>query len=104
MATFIMLTRLENSMTRSAQMLQRLEKLVTEHVRAQCPDVEWVGSYATLGPYDYLDVFHARDVDSAIKVSTLFRAHGHTHTEIWPATEWSHFKTLVSGIAAADAT
>jgi hypothetical protein len=54
-----------------------------ERVRKECPDVEWVSSYAILGPCDYLDIFRAKDVETASKVTF-----GHAHTEIWTATEW----------------
>ena len=37
--------------------LEQLERKAMEGVRKECPDVEWVGSYAILGPYDYPDVF-----------------------------------------------
>lgn len=98
MSTFIMLTRLDSDVTRSPQTLERLERQAMDHIRRECPNVHWVSSYAALGPYDYVDIFHADDVDAAVKVSTLIRAFGHAHTEVWPATEWSHFKELMRGI------
>src|SRR5579883_2375943 len=51
-----------------------------------------------LGPCDYLDIFRARDVETATKVSTLVRTFGHAHTEIWTATEWDRFKEIVRGL------
>lgn len=103
MATFIMLTRLGPAATRSPESLDRLERLVMGHVRRQCPGVEWVASYATLGPYDYVDVFHADDVSIAMQVSLVFRMHGHTHTEVWPAADWPQFKDLIRSVSAAQA-
>lgn len=101
MSTFIMVTRLESDAARSPRAFEQLEKSTMAVVRSQCPDVEWLSSYAALGPYDYVDIFRATDIDTATKVSALVRACGHAHAEIWPATEWSHFKELMRSMPAA---
>ncbi len=98
MQTFVMLTRLTPEAVRSPRALEELERKVAEHVRAACPHVEWVGSYATLGPYDYVDVFRAPNLDTATKVSTIVRTYGHAQTETWAATEWDHFKEVVRSV------
>jgi len=95
MATFIMLTRLSPEAVRSPGALEKLERQAMARVRKDCPGVEWVGSYAVLGPYDYLDIFHAPDIETACKVSTLIRTFGHAQTEIWAGTEWERFKEIV---------
>lgn len=95
MLTFVMLTRLSPEAVRSPQALEQLEQKAMERVRKECPDVEWVSNYAILGPCDYLDIFRAKDVDTAAKVSTLIRTFGHAQTEIWTATEWERFKGVV---------
>ena len=101
MSTFIMVTRLDSDAAGSPRAFERLEKSTMTAVRANCPDVEWLSSYVALGPYDYVDVFRAADNDTATKVAALVRACGHAHAEVWPATEWSHFKELMRGIPAA---
>ncbi len=98
MQTFIMLTRLTGTALKSPRSLEELERNAVEHIRKSCPTVEWLGSYAVLGPCDYLDIFKAPDVDTASKVSALVRTYGHAQTEIWAATEWSHFKEVVRSL------
>lgn len=110
MATFIMLTRLTHGALTSPSSLENLEREVMERMRAECPEVEWQHSYAVLGPYDYLDIFQAPDIETATKVATIVRTFGHANTEIWAATEWEKFKTLVrylpptETVAAAETT
>jgi uncharacterized protein with GYD domain len=95
MATFIMLTRLNTDAVRSPRSLEQLERDVMKRIREECPDVEWLNSYAVLGPCDYLDVFIADSIETAAKVSALIRTFGHAQTEIWTATEWDRFKEIV---------
>jgi uncharacterized protein with GYD domain len=95
MTTFIMLTRLNTDAVRSPRSLEQLERDVMRRVREECPEVEWLNSYAVLGPCDYLDVFIADNIETAAKVSALIRTFGHAQTEIWTATEWDRFKEIV---------
>lgn len=98
MWTFVMLTRLSPDAAKSPKMLEDLERQAMDRVHEECPGVEWVASYAIFGPYDYLDIFRAADVETAAKVSTLVRTFGHAHTELWTATEWTKFKELVRSL------
>ena len=99
MTTLIMLTRLNPEAVRSPRKLEQLERDVMARIRKECAGVEWSGSFATLGPYDYLDIFQAADIDTAARVSTIIRTFGHAYTEIWAATEWDRFKDLVRDLA-----
>ncbi len=98
MSTFIMLTRISPEAVKTPQTLEKLEHDAMQHIRAECPEVEWRQSYALLGPYDYLDIFSAPDVETAAKVSTLIRAYGRAHSEVWAATEWARFKQILRGL------
>jgi|SwirhisoilCB3_FD_contig_31_12016836_length_903_multi_3_in_0_out_0_1 hypothetical protein len=95
MQTYAMLTRLEPNGLGSPTAIEDLEHKVMEHVRTACPTARWIGSYAVLGPYDYLDLFSAQNLDDASKISAIVRGYGHAHTEVWPLTEWPHFKAVI---------
>lgn len=99
MLTFVMLTQLDHQGADSPGDFEALEKRAMEHIRRDCPDVEWVQNLATLGPYDYVDIFRAPDMESALKVAACIRSYGHAHAEIWGATEWSRFKELSRSVA-----
>lgn len=103
MSIFVMLTRLTHGALTSPSSLENLEREVMDRVRAECPEVEWLHSYAVLGPYDYLDIFKAPDIEIATKVATIVRTFGHAETETWAATEWDKFKELVRYLPPAKA-
>jgi uncharacterized protein with GYD domain len=98
MPTFVMLTRVKPGGLTSGRSLRHLEQQTMEHIRRECPGVEWLQSWAVLGPYDYLDVFRAPDVETAAKVSTLVHIHGQATTETWGAVEWSRFKEILESM------
>lgn len=95
MQTYAMLTRLEPGGLQSPTAVEDLERRVMEHIRVACPTVQWISSYAICGPYDYLDLFRVQTQDDASKISAIVRSYGHAHTELWPLTEWSHFKAVI---------
>jgi len=93
-----MLTRIIPA-EKSLKAMEELEIRVNERIKSECPQVEWLHNLAVLGPYDYLDVFHAPDNAAAFKVSTIVRSFGHADTEVWPAVEWKSFKELLRGLS-----
>lgn len=95
MSTFILMTRLSDDAAATPRRLEALEQDMMQHIQSECPQVEWLQSFAVLGPYDYLDVFRAPDIETAATVATLVRSPGHSHTEVWGAVEWARFKELL---------
>ena len=95
MQSFAMLTRLAPDALKSPATIELLEHRVVAEIRRCCPTVKWIGNYAVMGPWDYLDLFQAPDLDEATKVAALVRSFGHAQIELWPLTEWHHFKDIV---------
>jgi uncharacterized protein with GYD domain len=102
MATFVMLTRLSPSALRSPQSLEELERRIKEQVDTECPQVEWLHNFAILGGCDYLDIFNAPDLETAMKLSTIIRTYGHAHTEVWTAVEWQKYKEMIRHLPAGE--
>lgn len=98
MCTFILLTQISPEALRSPHAVETLAENAMNAVRSECAHVEWLHSYALMGPYDYLDIFRAPDLETATKVATLIRIFGHSRTEVWPATEWKTYKAMVRAL------
>ncbi|MEX2353349.1 MAG: GYD domain-containing protein [Gammaproteobacteria bacterium] len=99
MNTFIMMTRLNSGAATSPQALEQLEQQAVNRISEECPSVKWLSSYAAMGPYDYIDIFTADNIEMATRVSTLIRTVGHAHSEVWPVIEWTKFKEIVHDLS-----
>ena len=98
MQTFILLTKLTPELTKRIKERSAIGENWLELVKQKCPDVKFIGHYALLGQYDFLDIYEAPDVESAAKVSMLSQANGAIHAESLPAIPYKKFLELVKEI------
>lgn len=96
MPIYILATKLQNTglMDKRREQGQEFLKNVSEKI----PGIKWIAHYAILGPYDFLDVFEAKNENDAAKVSLLSRSAGATFAESWTAIQYSEFLDLVESL------
>lgn len=91
MPTFVLMTRLAADSMHDARGRRAMGKDWLEKVQAACPEVTWLSHYALLGPYDFMDLYEAPDVETAHKVSLISRSEGALTAESWPAMSYDGF-------------
>ncbi|GIW04298.1 MAG: hypothetical protein KatS3mg059_0918 [Thermomicrobiales bacterium] len=94
MAVFILLTEVAPAAANPGE-LAALGDLVTERLRVECPQARWLASYATFGPWDYLDIFEAPDETIAAQVAMIVRGSAPARTVVWPAIPWEQFRQML---------
>lgn len=97
MPRFVLMTRLAASDLHDVEARRDAGRQWLGRVRETLPDVHWIEHYALLGPYDFMDVYDAPDVETAHKVSLLSRAEGAITAESWQAIPYEkHLEALKS--------
>lgn len=67
MSTFIVLTRLSHEGLKSPRALETIGKTLGQRIKAECPEVDGIASYAILGPADYVDTLSAGSLEAATR-------------------------------------
>lgn len=91
MATFILMTKLSADCLCTPKKRAKEGKEWLKKVKKACPDVKWIAHYSILGPYDFMDIYEAKDVVSAHKVSLISRTYGAVSAESWEALPYDKY-------------
>jgi len=98
MPNFVLMTKLAPDALADARGRRAMGKDWLEKVKKSCPEVKWQGHYALLGPYDFMDIYEAPDLDTAQRVSLISRSAGALTAESWPATPYDQFLKLMESV------
>ncbi len=98
MATFILMTKLSQEVTRDVSHRAEIGRKWKSTVEEKCPGVKWLAHYALLGPYDFMDIFEAADEETAAKVSLISLSRGAVKAESWTAIPYSRFLELAKEV------
>jgi uncharacterized protein with GYD domain len=98
MPTFVLMTRLAADSMQDPGGRKAMGKEWLKKVKECCPSVNWIAHYAILGPYDFMDIYEAPDVETAHKVSLISRAEGATSAESWQALAYDDFLKLLEAM------
>ncbi len=98
MPTFVLMTRLAPDSMRNAGGRRAMGKEWLHKVKECCPAVRWIAHYAILGPYDFMDIYEAPDVETAHQVSLISRAEGAVTAESWQALPYDQFLKLLDTV------
>lgn len=104
MKTYIMMTKIAPQdadiidIANKIQAHNRNSAAWIEEVKQACPDVNILGHYAILGPYDFMCIYEAPDEKTAAKVSLLSRARGAFQVESWNAIPTREISDLIEGM------
>lgn len=98
MPTFVLMTRLQPEQMKDADARTKSGREWLDKVNTACPEVEWIASYALLGPYDFMNIYEAPDVETAHKVSMISRAEGALMAESWEALPYDRYLDVMEDI------
>ena len=98
MPTYILMTKLSSRAMAGDEGRAETGKEWKRLVEQACPGIRWIGHYALLGQYDFMDIYEAADIETAFKVSLLSRERGAVSAESWPATPYAEFLPLAESV------
>ncbi|MGA9752500.1 MAG: GYD domain-containing protein [Acidobacteriota bacterium] len=98
MPIFVLMTRIASENLNDPKGRRAMGKEWLKKVKATCPEVKWHAHYAILGPYDFMDIYEAPDVETAHRVSLISRAEGALCAESWQALPYENFLRVLEEV------
>jgi uncharacterized protein with GYD domain len=98
MPHFVLMTKLAPESMHDARGRKAVGKDWLKKVKSACPDVKWLTHYALLGPYDFMDIYEAPNVETAHKVSLISRSEGAIAAESWQAIPYESYLSLLNEV------
>ncbi len=98
MTTYILMTKLSPEITSKIRERAKIGEQWKKRVKDKCPEVKFIGHYALLGPYDFLDIYEAPNEEVAAKVSMISLSLGAVKAESWTAIPYHRFVELTEEI------
>jgi len=101
MPTFVLMTKLTSDLL-DAKDRREVGRAWLNRVKSTCPQVKWIGHYALLGRYDFMDLYEAPDVETAHRISILSRSEGAIEAESLQALPYDRFLELLDEVQGGD--
>ena len=98
MPTFVLMTKLSSENLHDLKTRKAMGKEWLKRVESSCPGVKWIAHYAILGPYDFMDIYEAPDVETAHRVSLISRSGGAVSAESWEALAYDRFLRILGEV------
>jgi uncharacterized protein with GYD domain len=98
MPKFMLMTTLNPEAHSSAEGRRSAGKQWLKKVKKLCPGVRWIAHYAVLGPFDFVDIYDAPDVETAHRVSLISRSAGALTAESWQVMEYENYLRLLEDV------
>ena len=98
MPTFILATKLAPDALKDADARRKMGHRWLKKVEAACPDVKWLGHYATLGRFDFIDIYEAGSAATAQRVALISRSEGAVSAETWPSFPYDEFLKVLEQV------
>lgn len=95
MTSYIILSRFSPEAFAEPKNFKDLAAAVSAKIKRHCPDINWKGSFVTLGRFDVVDFVESDDPKQIEKAAMIIRAYGHSTTETLVATPWREFLSML---------